>query len=198
MHKHSTISTIITIFIATASLTISGLGVSSSNSVDAQTTNSTTPQQQFYSAKDIFVTSDPAGYGMYEERDSNIFQPGEDIILYIEPKGFSYATLNDNKGNPLYSIDFGASFAISDTNGNVLSPQQELPIDDIISHYQNKEVIIPFTISGTEAIPAGDYVITYSITDNNSGNTFDIVKEVTLAPNNSTNDATSTVNVTSQ
>ncbi|MDQ4073429.1 MAG: hypothetical protein M3162_03895, partial [Thermoproteota archaeon] len=51
--------------------------------------------------------------------------------------------------------------------------------------YQNKEVIIPFTISGTEAIPPGDYVITYIITDNNSGNTFDIVKEVTIASTNS-------------
>jgi hypothetical protein len=196
MHQISIILSIIAISIAAASVSTCGLVPSSPLYVDAQTSNTTTAPQQFYSAKDLFVTSDPAGYGMYEERDSNTFLPGEEIILYIEPKGFAYATIKDSKGNPLYSIDFGASFAISDKKGNVLSPQQELPIDDIISHYQNKEVIIPFTISGTEAIPPGEYAITYSITDNNSGNTFDIVKDVTIAANSIANNTTSAVNST--
>src|ERR671918_34460 len=34
-------------------------------------------EQTFGSAFDTFVSSEPGGYGMYEERESNVFAPGE-------------------------------------------------------------------------------------------------------------------------
>ncbi len=78
-------------------------------------------------------------------------------------------------------MNFSAAFIISDTNGNVLAGQQDVPISDIVSHKQNKELFIPFTISQSSPFPPGDYVITYTITDKNSGKNFDIVKNVTIA-----------------
>lgn len=51
--------------------------------------------QTFSSAFDTFVNTDPQGYGVYEERDSSTFSPGEDIILYIEPVGFEYGTTEE-------------------------------------------------------------------------------------------------------
>src|SRR5919109_1120651 len=36
-----------------------------------------------------------AGYGVYEERSSNVFAPGETIVLYVEPVGFSHRQLLD-------------------------------------------------------------------------------------------------------
>lgn len=137
-------------------------------------------RQPFSSAFDTFVNTDPQGYGVYEERDSSTFSPGEDIILYIEPVGFEYGTTEEGDG-PLYTINFSADFVISDAEGNVLTGQQGLPISEIISHHQNKEVFIPFTISQTSPFPAGDYLITYTIHDSNSGNSFDIVKEITIS-----------------
>lgn len=136
--------------------------------------------QTFSSAFDTFVNTDPQGYGVYEERDSSTFSPGEDIILYIEPVGFEYGTTEEGDGS-LYTINFSADFVISDAEGNVLTGQQGLPVSEIISHHQNKEVFIPFTISQTSPFPAGDYVITYTIHDSNSGNSFDIVKEITIS-----------------
>ncbi len=137
--------------------------------------------QTFRSAFDTFVNSEPLGYGVYDEKDSSTFSPGEEIILYIEPVGFEYGTSTDEDDDSLYTINFSADFVISDTDGNVLTGQQGLPVSEIISHHQNKEVFIPFTITQTTPFPVGDYVITYTIHDSNSGKSFDIVKEITIA-----------------
>ena len=64
-----------------------------SNESLAQVTSPTNSNNSFYSAKDLFVVSKPQGYGIYNERNSNVFQPGEDIILYLEPVGFVYKNL---------------------------------------------------------------------------------------------------------
>lgn len=136
--------------------------------------------QTFRSTFDTFVNTDPQGYGVYDERDSSTFSPGEDIILYIEPVGFEYGTTGEGDES-LYTINFSADFVISDSEGNVLTGQQGLPVSEIISHHQNKEVFIPFTISQTSPFPTDDYVITYTIHDSNSGNSFDIIKEITIS-----------------
>jgi hypothetical protein len=74
----------------------------------AQVENVTNSNSTFYPAKDLLVTSKPTGYGLYNERDSNVFAPGEPVFLYIEPVGFEYLDLQDDQGTPLYSINFGS------------------------------------------------------------------------------------------
>ncbi|CAN5399678.1 hypothetical protein BH18THE2_BH18THE2_26690 [soil metagenome] len=41
---------------------------------------SSSTEQTFASGFDTFVSSEPTGYGMYEERESNVFAPGENIL----------------------------------------------------------------------------------------------------------------------
>lgn len=143
-----------------------------------------TQAQGFSSAFNTFVTS-ASGYGVYEEKDSSTFQPGEEIVLYIEPVGFGYGTTDNgddgDDNNQLHTINFSADFVISDTDGNVLTGQQGLPVSEIVSHHENKEVFIPFTITQTSPFPEGDYVITYTIHDGNSGNSFNITKDITVS-----------------
>ena len=143
--------------------------------------DSNSANKTFLSAFDTFVATEPLGFGIYDKKHSNIFRPGEDIILYIEPSGFEYGTVTGDRNNTLYTIDFSADFRISDTQENVLTEQQGLPVDTIISHHQNKEVFIPFTITQTTPFPPGNYIITYTIHDTNSGKSFDIVKEVIIS-----------------
>ncbi len=146
------------------------------------TQNATTSQQQtFRSVYDTFVTSEPLGFGVYDEKVSNTFRPGEDIILYIEPAGIEYGIVTDDKNSTLYTIDFTADFSISDTQGRILTEQQGLPVDNLISHHQNKEVFIPFTIAQTATFPPGNYIITYTIHDTNSGKSFDVVKKIVVS-----------------
>ena len=149
-----------------------------------QPTNMTNSNQSFFSKKDLFTFSKPQGYGAYEERNSNVFQPGETIYLYIEPSGFAYKTLQDDRGNILYSIAFSPTATINDKNGNLLAGPLEIPNTEIISHYKNKEIFIPFTITQSSPFPPGDYMIKYTITDINSGNSFDIVKNLTISNQN--------------
>lgn len=145
------------------------------------TQNTTSSQQTFRSVYDTFVDTKPLGFGVYDEKGSNTFRPSEDIILYIEPSGFEYGTVTGDRNNTLYTIDFTADFAISDNKGNVLTGQQGLSVDKIISHHQNKEVFIPFTITQTTPFPPGNYIITYTIHDTNSGKSFDIVNDVVIS-----------------
>ena len=147
---------------------------------DTNSTGDTNSSSGFYSNKDLFVTSEPSGFGIYEEKNSTSYSPGESIILYIEPVGFEYNNVTDEDGTPLFSIDFGASFLITSSNGTILGGQENVPIGNIISHNQNKEVFIPFTVTQSVPFPTGDYVIIYKITDENSGKTFELNKNITI------------------
>ena len=69
------------------------------NKLTGATSNSTSGT--FASALDLFVVpGSVGGYGVYEEHAPNTFSPGEDIVLYVEPVGFSHepvgATSQDN------------------------------------------------------------------------------------------------------
>lgn len=144
--------------------TINGIDFMSTNAQVMNTNNST---GSFYSIKDLFVTSEPNGYGIYEDKNSSSFATGEPIILYIEPVGFEYRNLTDESGNLLHYIDSAAGFLTS-SNGTILGSQEDVPIENIVSHNQNKEVFTPFTVSQSVTFPVGDYVIIYEITDKNS------------------------------
>jgi hypothetical protein len=137
-------------------------------------------EQTFRSAFDTFVSSEPGGYGIYEERKSNVFKPGETFLLYVEPLGYTYGTVTDEDGNTLYTMNFALDFIISDKNGNVLGGQEDIPVSNIVSYHQNKELNLDISIDQSSPFPPGDYIITYRITDENSGKSFDIRKDVTV------------------
>ena len=137
-------------------------------------------EQTFRSAFDTFVSSESGGYGIYEERKSNVFKPGETFLLYVEPIGYTYGTVTDEDGNTLYTMNFTLDFLISDKNGTVLTGQKDIPISNLVSHHQNKELILDISIDQSSPFPPGDYVITYRITDKNSGKSFDITKDVSV------------------
>ena len=140
----------------------------------------------FTSALDLFVVPETVGgYGVYEERP-NTFSPGEDIVLYVEPVGFSQeplgAALPSNE--TLYLMNFTADVVISDTEGNVLGGFQDLPISQIVSHHQNKEINLVITLSQSAPFPEGNYRLLYTIHDEPSGNTFEITKAVNITSAN--------------
>jgi hypothetical protein len=91
----------VTLWITTLLVSIVITSVVSIQSSSAQTdTGKTTTEQGvitsngiFASSLDLFVVPESVGgYGVYEERISNTFAPGEHIVLYSEPVGFSYKT----------------------------------------------------------------------------------------------------------
>jgi hypothetical protein len=155
------------------------------NNLTAATSKST--NGTFASALDLFVVPDSVGgYGVYEKHVPNTFSPGEDIVLYVEPVGFSHepvgATSQDN--GTLYLMNFTADVAISDPDGNVLAGFEDLPISQIVSHHQNKEINLIITLSQSNPFPQGDYKLLYTIHDEPSGNTFELTKDVKISSEN--------------
>lgn len=135
----------------------------------------------FRSAFDTYIIEKPELYGVYKEKGSNVFKPGETISLYIEPVGYKYQNLTDDKGNKYYIMDFSADFAIYNNNGTEVFTQKNLPAGHIQSHHPNKEMYLPFTITQSTPFPQGNYSIKYTIHDGNSGNSFDIIKNITIS-----------------
>jgi hypothetical protein len=157
---------------------------SSSAQIDTTEQGIITSNETFASSLDLFVVPESVGgYGVYEKLASNTFAPGEDIVLYSEPVGFSYKPIisNGTNGETQYLMNFTADLVITDTEGNVLGGFQDLPISEIISHHQNKEVNLVVTLSQSSPFPEGNYKVLYTVHDESSGNTFEISKDVVIS-----------------
>jgi hypothetical protein len=126
-----------------------------------------------------------AGYGVYEERSSNVFAPGETIVLYVEPVGFSHRqVLDEEDNNTLYLINMTAGYEIASANGTELQLIEDVPVVNVTSHRPNTEMFLTLTLTqDIQSLPAGDYVITYSVTDEVSGKSFQLEKEITVTQN---------------
>jgi hypothetical protein len=158
------------------------MGGSSTNATDLNAAReqyiSAWNRSGFHSQFDTFVTS-TEGYRIYQEHKSNIFKPGEDIILYVEPVGFSHVPVNINN-TKLYLINLTASIILLDTQGNILFGRENIPILNIVSHTQNTEMFARLRVGQSSPFPPGGYVISYTLTDVPSGKSFKIVKNITV------------------
>lgn len=126
-----------------------------------------------------------AGYGVYEERSSNVFSPGETIVLYVEPVGFGHRQIQDEEGNnTLYLINMTADYEIASANGAELQMIEDVPVGSIISHRPNTEMFLTLTLTqDVQSLPPGNYVITYTVNDEISGESFQLEKEITVTQN---------------
>jgi hypothetical protein len=141
-------------------------------------------QLNFQSSFDTFIEPYSAtGYGVYEERPSNIFTPDTSAItLYVEPVGYSFKEGVDVEGNILYSFNFTATITISDSQGNPLTEPIPAEFDEPLnSHNKATEAFMPITLTLDQPLPVGGYRITYDITDGTSGKSFQIVKDIRVA-----------------
>jgi hypothetical protein len=114
---------------------------------------------------------------VYQERD-NVFEPGEMIVLYVEPVGFDHMPVLDEQGNTLYLMNVTANYTIASADGTELQTIQDVPVGSIVSHRPNTELFLELTITQVSPFPKGDYLITYDVQDAVSGETFEITKDV--------------------
>jgi hypothetical protein len=142
-------------------------------------------QTEFNATFSTFVEPfSAAGYGVYEER-SNVFAPGETIVLYVEPVGFAHRQIIDEEGgnnNTLYFMNMTADYEIAAANGTELQLIEDIQAGSITSHRPNTEMPLTLTITPeVQPLPIGAYIITYSVTDEVSGESFELEKEITVA-----------------
>lgn len=126
--------------------------------------------------KTLFVASDPGGYGIFDLRESNVFKPGEQLLVYAEPVGFGYG-----KDGALSVIDLSLDFEIRGKDGKVLGSQKAFSASTLRSRVQNREFMLKvvYTLNGA---PAGDYEVTTTVNDKVSGKSGSFTLPFTLAP----------------
>lgn len=74
-----------------------------------------------------------------------------------------------------------ADITISDNNGNVLAEVPDLPVIDLVSHHQNKELFLLLSLDQQSPLSPGDYVIKYVVSDDISGDCFEIVRNIAIS-----------------
>jgi hypothetical protein len=137
-------------------------------------------QTEFNATFSTYVNSTAVGYGVYEEH-GDVFMPGETMILYVEPVGFDHKELLDKEGNKLYLVNITADSIIASANGTELQAIEDVPVGSIISHRPNTELFLELELTQKRPFPEGDYTITYVITDEVSGESFELAKDVRVA-----------------
>ena len=146
-------------------------------------------QTEFNASFSTFIEPfSAAGYGVYEERN-NIFAPGETIVLYVEPVGFGHEQVIDegdvnsnNSDTMLYLMNMTADYEIAAANGTELQLIEDVQVGNITSHRPNTETILTLTITqDVQSLPIGKYIITYSVNDEISGESFQLEKDIIIA-----------------
>jgi hypothetical protein len=138
-------------------------------------------QTEFNATFNTFVEPlSAAGYGVYQEHGS-VFRPGETIVLYVEPVGFGYRQIPDGNGSALYLMNMTADYVIASSNGTELQTIEDVPVGSIVSHRANTELFLELTLMQARPFPVGDYDIKYTITDEVSGKSFQLEKQIRVA-----------------
>lgn len=142
-------------------------------------------QSEFHSAFDTYIVEGTAmGYGAYVPRESNVFSPGEAIVLYVEPVGFTHLPFaEDNR--TVYLMNFTADISIRSGNQTELQSITDIPVTTVVSFRPNTELFLELTLNQETAFPDGEYMISYTITDEPSGESFEIIKEIRVSSTNS-------------
>ena len=124
----------------------------------------------------FFVVGQPDGFGLYVKHPDAAFKPGETLIVYAEPIGFAYKDAKDGTS----SFGFDIDVTIKTAAGKVGLQQKSWQKIGLVSHAHNHEFNLALTLDVTGADP-GDYVLDYTLHDQNSGKVTDITLPFTIA-----------------
>ena len=169
-----------------------GMNASSSTASSTETTGSTDPKYEaardqflkvwdtlrFHPIVALFVNESAAlGNGVYQEH-SNVFNPDETITLYAQPVGYGHKEITGQNGEKLFLMNFTADIILTKQDGTPIGGGTNIPAGQIASHYRNTELFLHLFLTHDKPLPKGDYKVNYSVTDQFSGNTFKITKDL--------------------
>ncbi|MDQ0320384.1 hypothetical protein QO002_002522 [Pararhizobium capsulatum DSM 1112] len=131
----------------------------------------------FSIGKAVFVRSEPAGYAMYDTKDTSIFKPGETLVSYVEPIGLSWVpSTTQGKIQTHFTVDFD----ILNKQGEVLASQKGFGNFTFNGYFRNQEIYATLSIDVTGA-PAGDYILRFHFNDGNNKKTASVEQAFTIS-----------------
>ncbi|WP_376702688.1 hypothetical protein RQ479_22485 [Mesorhizobium sp. ISC25] len=106
------------------------------------------------------------GFGIYTERASHAYKPGDEIILYMEPVGYGYGS--DGLGNKV--IELSVDFTIFSESGEKLGTIDKVSRVQVASRSRNRELFFKLNLSlNADGLPPGKYRADFIMHDENSG-----------------------------
>ncbi len=124
--------------------------------------------------RDLLVKKEPLSFGAYDPRPNNLFRPGETIIVYAEPVGY---TIQESEGR--YRFALTADFNLLDGKGQVLGGQRDFGRWERVSHTPATDFMLFITYDSTELAP-GNYAIETLINDTNSSRSVKLITPVII------------------
>jgi len=124
----------------------------------------------------VLVEEEPPFFGAYTPRGSNRYRPGEPILLYAEPVGY---TIVEKDG--LYSYSLKADVALLDPEGAVLGGRRDFGQWQFASRRPVTDFMMFFTYDFS-GLAEGSYVIETIIRDQNSAKTVTVTTPIAIAP----------------
>ena len=103
--------------------------------------------------ENLVIAEAAVGYGLYKERSSPSFQPGEPIFLYMEPYGMARKREGD-----LYGIELVFDVAVIDGAGAELERKKDFLKLEVPSRRPNREIYATMKLHFGN-YPPGSYVI---------------------------------------
>jgi len=108
----------------------------------------------------LFVTEESKAFGIYSPRSSSRFKAGEPIIVYAEPIGFGWNSIEDDQ----FEFGFNVDLAVKTAAGETVARQDNFGKMAMKSRHRNREFMIHLTLHLNDA-PPGDYLVNYKLHD---------------------------------
>ncbi|WP_372423961.1 hypothetical protein [Salinarimonas chemoclinalis] len=107
-----------------------------------------------------FVADAPQGYGVYTARETNVFAPGEPLVVYAEPVGYAWEEIGDGR----FRFGFDVDLLIKTPDGTIVGGRENFQRLALESRARNREFMLTLTLT-LDGIRPGDYVLEYRTRD---------------------------------
>lgn len=121
----------------------------------------------------LLVTEPAKYYGGYSPRGNNVFQRGEPLQFYLEPKNLVVTRAADGTYTPAFDVDLQILMA----GGKVLGTQEKFGTFRLRSRSLVHDIFmnLKVTLSGA---PAGEYEVRFIVKDANSTKTTTVTQPI--------------------
>ncbi|MEO5759114.1 MAG: hypothetical protein ABIQ51_19865 [Mesorhizobium sp.] len=116
------------------------------------------------------------GFGIYSERPTHVYKPGEQVALYMEPVGYGYGS--DGLGNS--SIALSVDLTVLSESGEKLGTFEKIGRVQVASRSHNRELFFKLDLS-LDGLPAGKYRCDFVMHDENSSKTAPFTTDIEIA-----------------
>ena len=117
-----------------------------------------------------------SGFGIYSERASHIYKPGEKVVLYMEPVGYGYGS--DGLGNS--QIALSVDLTVLSESGEALGTFEKIGSVQVASRSHNRELFFKLDLS-LDGLPPGKYRCNFLMHDQNSNKTAPFTTDIEIA-----------------